>query len=35
MVYYGQPARLGGEAEELIVQTVRALLPSSFPQPAR
>jgi neutral ceramidase len=30
MIYYGQPSRLGEETEELIVQTVRELLPVGF-----
>lgn len=30
MVYYGQPSRLASPAEELIIGTVRDLLPSSF-----
>jgi hypothetical protein len=30
MVYYGQPARLGDGTEDLIVRTVRELLPAGF-----
>ena len=30
MVYYGQPARLGDGTEDLIVRTVRELVPASF-----
>ena len=30
MVYYGQPARLGDETEDLIVRTVRELVPQGF-----
>lgn len=30
MIYYGQPSRLGDETEDLIVRTVRELLPAGF-----
>ena len=30
MVFYGQPARLGDGTEDLIVRTVRELVPQGF-----
>jgi hypothetical protein len=30
MVFYGQPTRLAPAAEDLIVETVRAMLPPSI-----
>jgi hypothetical protein len=35
MVYYGRPARLASEAEDLIVQTVHELLPAAFDGPRK
>jgi hypothetical protein len=35
MVFYGRPARLAPEAEDLIVQTVHDLLPDSFDRPRK
>ena len=35
MVYYGHPARLAPEAEDLIVHTVHELLPDSFDGPRK
>jgi hypothetical protein len=35
MIYYGRPTRLAPEAEDLIVDTVHALLPDPFDSPRR
>jgi hypothetical protein len=35
MVFYGRPARLAPEAEDLIVRTVHQLLPAAFNQPRK
>ncbi len=35
MVFYGRPARLAPEAEDLIVRTVHQLLPPAFDGPRK
>ncbi|MGZ3382912.1 MAG: hypothetical protein ACXVBB_21995, partial [Isosphaeraceae bacterium] len=35
MVFYGRPARLATEAEDLIVRTVHQLLPPAFDGPRK